>query len=172
MRLNSKLSTLLMVGGAFFLVQSVKAVSVVDSATIPITINTVAIPCTVDVPSIVDLFVIARGKEVAYPPFEIKIKCSNAIKTEVYAQSLTHIVGDSGKRRIKMDGPSNFVHLFMEYDGTVIKLDGDANTTDSGFCVGSYSRTCQLTPRTWSSPEKTIPGDYSAMVRFNVRYKA
>lgn len=128
--------------------------------------------CTIAAPSILDLGDLVKGKDVALTPFEVSITCPKPVKMEVFAQALTPGVGDSNGTKMRMVGPSNFVQFWMEYGGTIIKVDGDTNTADSGFCVGTDSRICELTPWTWVSPDKSAPGDYTAAVRLDVRYKA
>lgn len=138
-----------------------------DSVTIMLEATFTAPPCTLEVPDKVHLGSIPYGDK-SYRPFTLTVNCTSASKAEIYAQTLGTLVSGSTDT---MEMGESATRFWLEEGGKKIALNGDSNTTTSGFCEGTSSRVCTLTPKTQvdaSAPE----GERSAIIRFNIRYKA
>ncbi|EQA8868596.1 fimbrial protein [Citrobacter braakii] len=150
-------------------VPSVQAVTLSDSVTITLEATFTEPPCEIDVPPVVHLGSIHYG-EKRYRPFALKVNCATASKAEIYAQTTGTLVTGTTDTMV-MSGSDTRTNFWLEENGTRIKLNGETNTTDSGFCPGTESRTCTLTPGTLVS-SGAREGERSAVIKFSVRYKA
>jgi hypothetical protein len=151
------------------MVSSLQAATLSDQATIPLVVTFTAPPCEIDVPSVVHLGSIHYG-EKRYRPFTLKVNCVPGSKAEIYAQTKGALVNGTADTMV-MSGSDTLANFWLEENGSRIKLDGETNTADSGFCLGTVSRTCTLTPGTQvgSGAQK---GERSAVIKFDIRYKA
>lgn len=164
----SQITTALMLG----IVLSVQPASAATSAeaTVDITWTVVAPSCGLDVPDKVYLGSITYGSK-AYSPFTITVNCTSAAKAEIYAQTLRGTLVSGSINTLEMEGMDNKAQFWLEESGNKIALNGETNDVTSGFCLGTDSRTCTLTPKT--RVESTAQeGERSAVIRFNLRYKA
>lgn len=157
-------------GGAILMIGACSAqANVTASATLPLSASFTAPPCTISVPAVVYLGSIPYGTQ-AYPPLTITLNCPAPAKAEIYAQSLAPLVSGLTDTA-EMKGADAWAQFWLEAEGAKVKLNGENNTTDSGFCLGSASRTCSLTPKTWVDAQASA-GERSAVIKFNIRYKA
>lgn len=175
MRLSSRCGLALMAGGMLCLAQSAGAAPVYDSVTVPLTITTIAIPCTVSVPAEVPLGTVVSGLDSqyvpAYPSFAVSVNCTSPLNMEVYAQALTPLRPGSRQYILMTGGSGPAPQLYMTNGGRNMYLDGDTGQADTGYCEGTTTRTCDVQPMLWA-PGNVEPGEWTAMIRFNVRYKA
>lgn len=168
---NVSLPVLALAIGGGYLSLDAHAVPMYDSVSIPLTLTTIAMPCTVDAPAVVQLGIIKnKVGDMHPPPFDVKVNCTAPLQTEVFAQTLTPLLSGS-KNSVVMTGEDSLVQFWLDYNSAAIRLDGDTNITDSGFCEGTNTRTCVLTPgvRVMSG---VVPGVRTATIQLNVRYKA
>lgn len=175
MRLSNRYGLVLMAGGMLCLARYAGAVPVYDSVTIPLTITTTAPSCTVDVPAEVQLgtIVIPLTPQLLppFPTFAVSVNCPSSVKMEVYAQALTPLKPGS-RTTMHMEGGSGArSELAMRVGQEFIYLDGDSSPADTGFCAGSDTRTCDVQPII-DIPGNVEPGERTAAIRFNVRYKS
>lgn len=146
---------------------SAQAAPLYDSITVTLEATFTAPPCTLEVPDTVYLGSITYGSK-AYRPFTMTVNCQSASKAEIYAQTLGTLVSGSTDTMEMGDSVTQF---WLEEGGKKIALNGETNDTTSGFCEGTTSRTCTLTPKTWVGASAK-EGGRSAVIRFNIRYKA
>lgn len=141
-----------------------------DSVSFALNATFTSPPCTLHVPEKIPLGNIAYGMK-SYPPFTITVNCLSISKAEIYAQSLEALASGSVDMLV-MKGVDQKALFGLEEDGQKrVMLNGDTNVTTSGFCVGTNSRTCTLTPKTWVTGDAKA-GERSAVIRFNIRYLA
>lgn len=161
----------LMLGIVLSVVQPASAASTAEAtATVNITWTVVAPSCELKVPDKVYLGNITYGSK-AYPPFTITVNCTSAAKAEIYAQTVTGALVSGLTHTLAMVGKDSEAQFWLEDNNRKIPLNGETNDVDSGFCLGENSRTCTLTPNTWVTT-KAQEGERSAVIRFNLRYKA
>lgn len=140
-----------------------------DSITITLEATFTMPPCEINVPPVVHLGSISYG-EKRYRPVTLTVNCTSAARSEIYAQTAGLLVSGTTDTTA-MTGADALTHFWLEENGKKIKLNGETNTTDSGFCAGTDSRTCTLTPATQVGVAAQ-EGERSAVIKFNVRYKA
>ncbi|QPR27777.1 hypothetical protein I6G97_15410 [Edwardsiella hoshinae] len=157
-------------GGAILMIGACSAqANVTASATLPLSASFTAPSCTISVPAVVYLGSIPYGTKI-YPPLTITLNCPASAKTEVYAQVIGPLVYNSIDTA-ELTGIDGWAQLFFSLNNVKIKLNGESNKVDSGFCLGIGSRTCSLLPVTWVDP-RAREGERSAVIKFNIRYKA
>lgn len=153
------------------MVSSPQAVIGANSVTLSINATFTEPTCTLDMPDRVYLGSIRYGT-TRYRPFTLTVNCLSASNTEIYAQALGDLLRPSVTNIMRMNGPDNRAEFALEKSiSQHIELNGDTNDTTSGFCAGTNSRTCTLTPKTYVPVGAEI-GERSALIRFNIRYKA
>lgn len=146
----------------------VQSAPLYDSVTVTLEATFTAPPCDIDVPAVVRLGSINYG-EKRYRPVVLTVNCTSPAKSEIYAQTAGSLVSGTTDTTAMM-GADALATFWLEDNGMKIKLNGETNATDSGFCAGTDSRTCTLIPatRVEASAKK---GERSAVIKFNVRYK-
>ncbi|EDV7203291.1 hypothetical protein F9N64_19710 [Salmonella enterica] len=168
MRLNS---WHLLCGTAFLisLMAGMSQTQAADSVQIMVTATAINPPCTIDVPPVVYLGSIHYG-EKRYRPIDLTVNCESPSLYVVYAQAGGNLVSGSSTT-MEMSGADTLAHFWLEESGKPIKLNGESNLTDSGFCNGTSSQTCAVTPAT-RVDNKAQKGDRGAVIKFSIRYTA
>ncbi|EDM9065174.1 hypothetical protein AHU16_22710 [Salmonella enterica subsp. enterica serovar Give] len=137
-----------------------------------------AVSCEVSAPSLVNLGSIPYGSKF-YSPVVFGVTCPSATKSEIYAQvvrggSLLNGNASGLPDHVGADGTGGRLQLkLMKENREFITLDGVdlGEGRASGFCEGSVTRTCSLTPETWVSVGVPAGHFASIVIRFTIRYR-